>query len=89
MQRSHRTMLAVLGLGLAATGCASTQREAIWWNQRYISQTTNTDTMTQTMSESIHRYDRIADQDARALLDDIDLALRRQRPTRLTRWHTR
>lgn len=89
MQRSISMMLAVCGLGLIVVGCASTQREVIWWNQRFIAGTTNTDTMTQTMSESLQRYRSIADQDARALLDDIDLALRRQHPTRLTRWHTR
>ncbi len=89
MQRSISVMLAVCGLGLIVVGCASTQREVIWWNQRFIAGTTNTDTMNQTMSESLQRFNSIADQDARALLDEIDLALRRQHPTRLTRWHTR
>lgn len=82
-------ILAVCGLGLLVVGCASSQREHIWWNQRIISGTTNTNTMTQTMSETVHGYSIIADQDARALLDDIDMALRRHHPTRLTRWHTR
>ncbi len=89
MQRSIIMMLAVCGLGLIVVGCASMQRESIWRNQRYIAGTTNTDTMTQTMSETVHGYRTIADQDARAFLDDIDMGMRRQRPTRLTRWHTR
>lgn len=89
MQRSISMILAVCGLGLVVVGCASSQREFIWMNQRLVSGTTNTNTMTQSMSETVHGYSNIADQDARALLDDIDMALRRQNPTRLTRWHTR
>lgn len=89
MQRSISLMLAVCVVGLVVVGCASAQREFIWMNQRYAIGTTNTDTMTQTMPETIQSYNSIIDQDARALLDDIDMALLRQHPTRLTRWHTR
>ncbi len=89
MQRSISMILAVCGLGLIVVGCASTQRESIYWNQQVIAGSTNTHTMTQTMSESVHGFQTIVDQDARALLDDIDMALLRTHPTRLTRWHTR
>lgn len=31
---------------------------------------------------------RIADQDRRAFIDDLDIVFMTDRPTRLTRWHT-
>ena len=89
MQRRISLMLAVCGLGLIVVGCASSQRESMWWHHRRVSGMTNTNTMTESMPETIQRYKLISNQDARALLDDIDLALMRQHPTRLTRWHTR
>lgn len=82
-----------LGLGLLAVGCvglltacASNTREAYYWNHTLIEGMTNTDTVTETMSENTRSHRRVIDADARGLLDDVDMATYRDRPTRLTRW---
>ncbi len=38
--------------------------------------------------EHYHYVARIADQDQRALIEDLDLLFMTDRPTRLARWHT-
>jgi hypothetical protein len=44
--------------------------------------------MTESYIEHLHRLTAVVDQDARALVDDWDTLWQRDRPTRLTRWHT-
>jgi hypothetical protein len=46
-------------------------------------------TFTETDDEHYHRVSQIANQDRQLLQDDLDLLFQTDRPTRLTRWHTR
>jgi len=47
------------------------------------------ETLGETGDEHRERVSTIADQDARALVEDLDLLFMTDRPTRLTRWHGR
>ena len=46
-------------------------------------------TMTQFPHEHFQAVSNVANQDARALVDDFDLLFLTDRPSRLTRWHSR
>jgi hypothetical protein len=63
--------------------------EFAYWERvtdRAIFQNTNS---TQTPADRMHTHKKVIDQDARALIDDIDYIMLRDRPSRLSRWHDR
>jgi len=76
-------------LAAAASGCTQFSKEMAVNNRTVVKGLTEDRTMTESYTEHLHRLNSVVDQDARALVDDWDLALQRDRPTRLTRWHVR
>ena len=88
-------MRRVLGLVLVASvllgtiGCAQVSKEASFWNRIGVKSVTEDRTMTESYTEHMHRMTAVVDMDARAIVDDLDMVLQRDRPTRLTRWHDR
>ncbi len=48
-----------------------------------------TETLAQDSHEHYHTVSMSADQDRRALAEDLDLLFMTDRPTRLSRWHSR
>ena len=89
----RRTTYAVLFLMLAMLGvqfgCAAMQAEGPYWariGERAIYQDTDS---TQTAADRLHMHRRVIDQDAKSLIDDIDVIMLRERPSRLSRWHNR
>ena len=45
--------------------------------------------MTQTAEERTYTFRSVAERDARALVDDLELLTQTERPSRLTRWQER
>ena len=91
MKRTTSAVLAVALLILVgATGCvAGWRNEGAYWGRRVdrgLYQDTNS---SQSAEDRMHSQKQVVDQDARALVDDIDFILLRERPTRLSRWHNR
>ena len=84
MSRLTRWMPALCGvMALAATGCMG--RSGVWLNYPHA----HGATIGETGAEHHERVSVVADQDARALVEDLDLLFMTDRPTRLTRWHAR
>lgn len=76
----------VVGCGLAictlAAGCTSTQMAKAYPHS-------STETLAQDPHEHQHSVSMSLEQDRRALAEDLDLLFMTDRPTRLTRWHSR
>ncbi|MDO8629008.1 MAG: hypothetical protein Q7R41_00810 [Phycisphaerales bacterium] len=76
----------VLGCGLMicafATGCSSKAMATAYPHSR-------TETLAQDPHEHLHAVSMSVEQDRRALAEDLDLLFMTDRPTRLTRWHSR
>jgi len=76
------TLRMVVGSGLTicalATGCSS----AAYPHSRM-------DTLAQDPHEHEHSVSMSLEQDRRALAEDLDMLFMTDRPTRLTRWHSR
>lgn len=90
-QLSRHSALAVLFamfVGLSSLGgCALLPSEGVYWG-RVVERARFQDTdSVQTPADRMHTFRRVVDQDARALVDDIDYILLRDRPSRLSRWH--
>lgn len=90
-QRPRPAALAVLlamFVGLSSLGgCALLPAEGVYWG-RVVERARFQDTdSVQTPADRMHTFRRVVDQDARALVDDIDYILLRDRPSRLSRWH--
>lgn len=75
---------AVIGLSGCAVWSAG-QRASVGLNYPHASG----ENMSLSSYDHYHDVSRISAQDARALVDDLDLLFLTERPTRLTRWHTR
>jgi hypothetical protein len=76
--------IVLTGLALTVlTGCMG--RSGVWINDPHA----GTETLGETSAEHRERVSTVADQDARALAEDLDLLFMTDRPTRLTRWHGR
>ena len=76
-------------LAAAVCGCAQTTKEVVVANRVLVKGLSEDRSPTESYTEHLHRLTAIVDQDARALIDDWDLLLQRDRPTRLMRWHSR
>lgn len=73
----------------AASGCTQLPKEAVVGNRIVVKGLTEDRSMTESYTEHLHRMIAVVDQDARGLVDDWDVLLLRDRPSRLTRWHSR
>ena len=78
--------LLVVALG---SGCATYPSEVAMWSRIHQKAVTQNTDSTQTPGERLHTFRRVVDQDARAIIDDIDYYVMRDRPSRLSRWHNR
>ncbi len=87
----RRLLSLVLGLSviLGSVGCVQMSKEAIVANHSTVKALTEGGTITESYSELVHRLTRVASQDAKALVEDVDMVMQRDRPTRLSRWHDR
>lgn len=87
----RRLLSLVLGLSviLGSVGCVQMSKEAIVANHSTVKALTEGETITESYSEHVHRLTRVASQDAKALVEDVDMVMQRDRPTRLSRWHDR
>ena len=89
MLRFVRCTLAVsLLVALILPGCAASAdspRSLLLLNYPHATQ----ETLTQSGDEHLQAVSNIAERDARALVEDFDLLFMTDRPTRLTRWHSR
>lgn len=75
--------LSCAALGSLAAGCASNARMRLHNpHARY-------ETVAETGEEHEHRVKSSWDHDRRALVDDLDLLFMTDRPSRLTKWHSR
>ncbi len=84
MTRVKRWMpVMLLGVFFGAAGCMG--RSGVWINDPHA----GFETLGETGAEHRERVSAVADQDARALVEDFDLLFMTDRPTRLTRWHGR
>lgn len=78
--------IVLVGLVLGAVGCATrAPRATVLWNYPHATETT----ITQSPHEHYQSVANVAERDARALIEDLDLVFMTERPTRLTRWHDR
>jgi len=86
---SRRKAAATQWLAVALTffalpaGCST--RSAVMFNYPHA----QGETLTQSSEEHFQSVRRSAEQDRRALVEDLDMLFLTDRPTRLTRWHER
>ncbi len=73
---------------LMSSGCASPTRSHRW-NILLNYPHAEKGTLSMSSEEHFQEISNVADRDARALYDDLDLLFMTDRPTRLTRWHSR
>ena len=76
------TLLLCMLMSMTATGCMGAK--SVWMYPH-----AHLETLGETGDEHRERVSTIADQDARAIVEDLDLLFMTDRPTRLTRWHGR
>ena len=80
--------LALLGgVLLAVSGSAQLSKESLFANRAVTRGITQDRTVTESFTEHMHRLNAVVDQDAAALVEDLDLFWQRDRVSRLTRWH--
>jgi hypothetical protein len=87
MARLARYIVAA-GLLLVLTGCMAytrAPRATVLWHYPHATEAN----LTQSPHEHYQAISNIAEQDARGLIEDLDLLFQTDRPTRLTRWHSR
>jgi hypothetical protein len=86
MDRGARVLLGggVIGL-MALTGCTQHPR---WTTGVYYPHACN-ESLTQSADDHYQAAYEVSKHDGKALVDDLDMILLNDRPTRLTRWHDR
>jgi hypothetical protein len=72
----------VAAMAFAAAGCIG-ERGSWMYPHR------NMETLAETRDEHRDRVHGVLEQDRRALAEDLDLLFQTDRPTRLTRWHSK
>jgi len=82
-------LLALGGLALAATAACRSQSAEPGLGVRLLYPHASRSTLTQSPHEHLQDVATVTDRDTRALIEDLDLLFMTDRPTRLTRWHTR
>ncbi len=84
MQRIARFGLLVLVLAAAGTAGCTSRASQLWVHSHR-----HGETLGQTSEEHNQWVIQMTDHDRRALVDDLDLVFMTDRPTRLSRWHSR
>jgi len=86
-----RLACGLVGLTLlsAVTGCALIPTERNYWDYRFQKAATQNTDSVQSAADRMHVHRRVAEQDARAFVDDWDMVWMKERPSRLSRWHNR
>ena len=83
-------LIAGLLVLVSTTGCVSQLMvEKAYWDRRAHKSFFQEGSSTQSTADRMHMHRQVVDQDARAIIDDIDYVLLRDRPSRLSRWHNR
>ena len=82
------SILALLMVALVQCGCATGSQSRPDYVDLYYPHA-DRETLALTPAEHRHALEEITKHDARALVEDLDLFFLTDRPTRLTRWHTR
>ena len=83
MQRRFLFGTMALGLFVTSWGCTSTKGQS--WP--YVHE--RTETLTETPAEHQHRVHTVANRDAKAIAEDLDILFMTDRPSRLNRWQDR
>ena len=83
----RRAVMLIVAVSVTMTsfglGCASPQARKIYYPHSRL------ELLGESPDEHHHRVVRIADRDRRALAEDLDVLFLTDRPSRLTRWHSR
>jgi len=89
MKRNLTLLVTGIGVMFMVAGCSLAGAEQVYW-QRIVDRARfqNTNSV-QTPADRMHTFQQVIDQDARALVEDIDYILLRDRPSRLSKWHNR
>ena len=74
--------LACFALGFVTFGC--TAKQTVWFYPH-----ARHGTLSETPDEHYHRVVQIESERRRALVEDLDVVFMSDRPTRLTRWHSK
>jgi hypothetical protein len=83
-------LIAGLFVLVSSTGCISQiPVEQAYWDRTLERSLFQEGSMTQSTADRMHLHRQVIDEDARAIIDDIDYVLLRDRPSRLSRWHNR
>lgn len=80
--------IAAVSLFLTLSGCMAytrAPRSTVIWNYPHATE----ETLTESSHEHYQSVSNVAQRDARALIEDMDLLFMTDRPTRLTRWQSR
>ena len=85
MQRIARLGLLVVVLAVAGTAGCTSRASQLWVHASH----RNLETLVQTGEEHNQSVIEIVDRDRRALAEDLDMVFMTDRPTRLTKWHSR
>jgi len=84
VRMSRVAVLALAAIAFASSGCSHNGRPSAWGYPHASMETTS-----ETSREHYERVSSIIAADRRALAEDLDLLFQTERPTRLTRWHSR
>jgi len=81
--------IAGVALLVAGGGCGLSESNKAYWDYRIQKLATQDTDSVQSAADRMHVHRQVADQDARALVDDWDMIWMMDRPSRLSRWHNR
>ena len=79
----------VLLVMMMTSGCGLIVSEQAYAHQRLHKAFWQDTNSSQSPADRMHTQRQVANQDARAIVDDLDFILMRERPSRLSRWHNR
>ena len=89
MRFARAAALGGCATALLLTGCVQLTKEGVV-AQRTAQRGLILDrSTTQSSEEHMHSLAAVVDEDAKGLVEDLDIFMQRDRPTRLTRWHER
>ncbi|MCB9849085.1 MAG: hypothetical protein H6817_00100 [Phycisphaerales bacterium] len=86
-----KLVLGIAGLAMmvAGSGCGLGPSNDAYWDYRMQKLFTQDTNSVQSSADRMHTLRQVADQDARAMVDDWDFVWMTDRPSRLSRWHNR
>ena len=89
MKKKFLIVVAGLSLVVAVGGCGLIPSSNAYWQYRIDKLTTQDTDSVQSAADRMHVQRQVANQDARAMVDDLDMIFMTERPSRLSRWHNR